>query len=54
MAEDKEVLSAMMQGHRSRHFARGPLAPADFEGPVLDFYRFYSRRMASILTDHRE
>lgn len=49
MAEDKEVLANMVRGHASRHYSRGPLAPADFEGPVLDFYRFYSKRMQQVL-----
>ncbi len=49
MAEDKTVLVDLMRGMASSRHARGPLAPADFEGPVLDFYRFYSRRMRSAL-----
>lgn len=49
MAEDKTVLTGMVRGLSSRHYARGPLAPADFEGPVLDFYRYYSRRMGKAL-----
>jgi phenylpropionate dioxygenase-like ring-hydroxylating dioxygenase large terminal subunit len=50
MGEDKEVLTAMMRGLNSAHYDHGPLAPEDFEGPVLDFYRYYSRRMAKLLT----
>ena len=49
MAEDKTVLVDLMKGMASKHHAAGPLAPADFEGPVLDFYRYYSRRMAGVL-----
>ena len=49
MAEDKTVLVDLMRGMQSEHHARGPLAPADFEGPVLDFYRFYSRRLSGEL-----
>ena len=50
MAEDKEVLTNMVRGLNSRHYQRGPLAPADFEGPVLDFYRYYSAHLAGVLT----
>jgi phenylpropionate dioxygenase-like ring-hydroxylating dioxygenase large terminal subunit len=50
MAEDKTVLVDLMRGMASKHHARGPLAPADFEGPVLDFYRFYSKRMQPALS----
>jgi phenylpropionate dioxygenase-like ring-hydroxylating dioxygenase large terminal subunit len=49
MAEDKWVLVDLMRGMASQHHARGPLAPADFEGPVLDFYRYYSRRLSKEL-----
>jgi phenylpropionate dioxygenase-like ring-hydroxylating dioxygenase large terminal subunit len=45
MDEDKAVLSNLLTGMRSRRYESGPLAPAALEGPVLDFYRFYSRRM---------
>lgn len=45
MNEDKAVLLGLMRGMASKHHAAGPLAPADLEGPVLDFYRYYSRRM---------
>ncbi len=49
MAEDKDVLVGLMQGMASRNHAPGPLAPAHLEGPVLDFYRYYARRMANVL-----
>lgn len=45
MTEDKAILVDLMCGMASRDHQRGPLAPADFEGNVLDFYRYYSRRM---------
>ena len=51
MSEDKVVLASLMQGMASAHHAAGPLAPAHFEGPVLDFYRYYSRRMGPKLAD---
>ena len=50
MDEDKAVLTRLMQGMASRHHSAGPLAPAALEGPVLDFYRYYSRRMDENLT----
>jgi phenylpropionate dioxygenase-like ring-hydroxylating dioxygenase large terminal subunit len=49
MGEDKQILTEMMRGLSSAHYSKGPLAPADFEGPVLDFYRYYCRRMGSLL-----
>jgi phenylpropionate dioxygenase-like ring-hydroxylating dioxygenase large terminal subunit len=51
MGEDKEVLTGQTKGLNSRHYQKGPLAPADFEGPVLDFYRYYSRRMQEALAN---
>ncbi|MBC7479322.1 MAG: aromatic ring-hydroxylating dioxygenase subunit alpha [Pseudorhodobacter sp.] len=51
MAEDKEVLTAMMRGLQSRHYDRGPLARADFEGAALDLARYYSRRMSGALLE---
>jgi phenylpropionate dioxygenase-like ring-hydroxylating dioxygenase large terminal subunit len=50
MGEDKDVLALQMKGLASPHYDRGPLAPADFEGSVLDFYRYYARRMTRFLT----
>ena len=49
MAEDKAVLTAMVRGLNSRHYDRGPLAQADFEGAALDLARYYSRRMSGTL-----
>lgn len=49
MAEDKSVLVGLTRGFAARSYARGPLAPADFEGNVLDFYRYFSRRMRNVL-----
>lgn len=49
MGEDKDMLAAMVRGLNSRHYGKGPLSPADFEGTVLDFYRYYSRRMQGVL-----
>jgi phenylpropionate dioxygenase-like ring-hydroxylating dioxygenase large terminal subunit len=48
MSEDKGVLVGLMRGFAAKSYARGPLAPADFEGNVLDFYRYFSRRMKGV------
>ncbi|MGH6881172.1 MAG: aromatic ring-hydroxylating oxygenase subunit alpha [Hypericibacter sp.] len=47
MAEDKAVLLRLMRGLNSRHHAAGPLAPADLEGPMLDFYKYLGSRLAA-------
>ncbi len=49
MAEDKHALAGVMRGLRSSRHQAGPLAPADFEGPVLDFYRYCSRHLGDAL-----
>ena len=49
MAEDKAVLVSLMKGMASARHQRGPLAPADFEGPVLDFYRYCSRHLGEAI-----
>jgi hypothetical protein len=36
-----------MRGLNSRHHAAGPLAPADLEGPVLDFYKYLGSRLSA-------
>src|SRR5215467_13284710 len=46
MTEDKLVLTGLARGLRSRYYQRGPLAPAAFEGPIWDFYRYMSRMLA--------
>jgi phenylpropionate dioxygenase-like ring-hydroxylating dioxygenase large terminal subunit len=51
MAEDKAVLVDMARGLQSRHHAPGPLAPADFEGPLLDFYRYMGRRLVPAMDE---
>ena len=53
MAEDKEVLTAMVRGLNSKHYDRGPLAQPDFEGATLDLARYYSRRMSGALLGAR-
>ena len=49
MAEDKVMLSRLMRGMASKRHEAGPLAPADFEGTVLDFYRYCGRRLGEVL-----
>ena len=49
MAEDKAILVELARGLRSRHHRAGPLAPADFEGPISDFYRYMNRVLAPAL-----
>ena len=49
MAEDKRALAGVMRGMASSRHQAGPLAPADFEGPVLDFYRYCGRRLGDAL-----
>ncbi|HWA43808.1 MAG TPA: aromatic ring-hydroxylating dioxygenase subunit alpha [Hypericibacter adhaerens] len=53
MAEDKAVLLQLMRGLNSRHHGAGPLAPADLEGPVLDFYKYLGARLAAPLQECR-
>lgn len=50
MAEDKEVLQRLREGLHSRFHAPGPLAPADREGTVRDFYAYLNRRMGAALS----
>jgi phenylpropionate dioxygenase-like ring-hydroxylating dioxygenase large terminal subunit len=45
MAEDKAILVGLAQGLKSRHYRPGPLASKDFEGPILDFYRYMGRKL---------
>jgi nitrite reductase/ring-hydroxylating ferredoxin subunit len=49
MAEDKAVLIRLMRGLNSHHHWPGPLAPADLEGPVLDFYRYIGSRLVPFM-----
>jgi hypothetical protein len=49
MAEDKAVLQRLAQGLRSSFHQPGPLAAADGEGTVLDFYRYLNKRLGAAL-----
>ena len=42
---DLEHRGVLQQGLKSRHFNGGPLATADHEGPILDFYRYMARQL---------
>ena len=44
-AEDKAILEAVHKGMQSRRYHGGPLAPADFEGAIVDFYRYIASRI---------
>jgi phenylpropionate dioxygenase-like ring-hydroxylating dioxygenase large terminal subunit len=43
--EDRFKLERMQVGLRSRHSAVGPLAPADLEGTIWDFFQYLSRQL---------
>lgn len=43
--EDRDKLERLQQALGSRHTPSGPLAPANFEGTIWDFYRYLARRM---------
>ena len=45
MAEDKIQLANLRRGLHSRSVATAPLAPANFEGNVLDFYQYMARHI---------
>ena len=44
-AEDKVRLIEMQKGLHSRYATGGPLAPADFEGTIWDFYHWMAGRL---------
>ncbi|MEM8792015.1 MAG: aromatic ring-hydroxylating dioxygenase subunit alpha [Pseudomonadota bacterium] len=46
-AEDKARLIDMQKGLRSRFATGGPLAPADYEGTIWDFYQYLKHRLLS-------
>lgn len=53
MEEDKAVLGNLARGLRSAHYAPGPLAPADYEGCVLDLHQYVARRLLPALVRQR-
>lgn len=50
MAEDKAVLVQLMRGLNSGRHQSGPLAPADLEGPIWDFYKYLHRKIGAAMT----
>jgi len=51
MGEDKQVLRSLIKGLKSRFYRPGPLAPANFEGPTWDFYKYLHRRLGKAMTN---
>jgi choline monooxygenase len=47
-AEDKTQLEDVQQGLQSRFYRGGPLAPADFEGTIWDFYQYIAARLGGV------
>ena len=47
-AEDKVILEAVQKGLNSRFYDGGPLAPADFEGTIVEFHRYVASRVGGV------
>lgn len=45
MAEDKAQLVKLPRGLKSKYYQPGPLAPANYEGTVWDFYQYIARKI---------
>ena len=45
MTEDKTQLCRLQRGLQSRYLDTGPLAPANYEGNVWDFYHYLARKI---------
>ncbi|MEM7177718.1 MAG: aromatic ring-hydroxylating dioxygenase subunit alpha [Pseudomonadota bacterium] len=54
MNEDKIVLDQIARGLGSAHYAPGPLAPAAYEGCVLDLHKFIAGRLLPVLRGARD
>ena len=48
MQEDKSVLVRVQQGMHSEHYQPGPLASADLEGTIWDFYQYLARSIRAV------
>ena len=48
-AEDKEVLARMSKGLKSKSHQVGALSSSNFEGPLLDFYKYLDRKLSPVL-----
>ena len=46
-AEDKQQLTNVMKGLKSRSYQSSVLAPADYEGTIWDFYKYLARNLLS-------
>lgn len=49
IAEDRRALVDVQRGVASRFYQPGPLAPADFEGTLLDFFQYLARRLLPVV-----
>lgn len=47
MNEDRNQLQRLQQGLHSRYLTTAPLAPANYEGNVWDFYQYLARKLLS-------
>lgn len=54
MAEDEEQLVNLQRGLQSKFYQQAPLAPADYEGTIWDFYQYLARRLTGGTTAHAE
>jgi len=50
IAEDRRALCAVQQGVSSKYYEPGPLAPADYEGTLIDFFHYMARRLLPVLS----
>ena len=50
MAEDKDMLINLKRGLHASRYATGPMAPADYEGPIWDFIQYLGRRLGPALS----
>ena len=48
MEEDKVVLEALGRGLRSTYYRPGPLAPAAYEGCILDLHQYIARKLGMV------
>ena len=49
MAEDKVILNEIARGLGSKHYFPGPLAPAAYEGCIVDFHKYLADRLSPAL-----
>ena len=51
-AEDKEQLEGVQKGMKTRYLKSGPLAPADYEGTIWDFYQYMASKLGLDVDSH--